>query len=465
MTNVGGTFFYVPKHYRLQKLVGNGGMGLVASAMDTSREPPMTVAIKKISGRNLTLLMARRVLREISIMIHIRHYTSHIMPLHDLFLSRNDLYIVTPLMDGDLGKVKLKDIDELHIKCIIYQVLIAVWHLHRCGVMHRDIKPQNILVTQGCDARLCDFGLARGTEPSDLKLTKYVATRWYRAPEVLLESRTYGPAMDVWSIGCTIAELARNRPLFPGHSYIDQLELIFSLLGHPSEAFLESIDNQVACDWLVKQYSALDDEVKMGSSHMREAFDSIFQLRLSPMGVDLLWKMLQPIASERITIEEALRHPYFATMFDESHISVVPPPIDFAYESYMQHFDEETQHSYMLEQWREAVRVWNSDEMKAFAHKSDQVAALALQRVLDGTIPSSPTPSSTSPPPSENNEKEPVATQSETMRLKKELMSLVTKPVVGATHPSDTSDDSEFSCSSPFSPVAFMKNKGTRIHT
>lgn len=115
----------------------------------------------------------------------------------------------------------------------------SLYFLHTGGLIHRDIKPSNVLVNESCEAKLCDFGLVRSLDdgpgqPQDV-LTEYIATRWYRAPEILLGSRKYTGAIDIWSMGCMLAEMQKGKPLFPGTSTINQLEKVLSWTGPPTE--------------------------------------------------------------------------------------------------------------------------------------------------------------------------------------------------------------------------------------
>jgi mitogen-activated protein kinase 15 len=132
---------------------------------------------------------------------------------------------------------------EKHRKYILYQIAKAVLYLHSASLLHRDLKPSNILVNEACDVKLCDFGLVRSEEPSpqndDLAiLTEYIATRWYRAPEILLAYAHYSKAVDVWGYGCLAAEMAKGKPLFPGTSTINQLERVLAWTGLPDQTEL-----------------------------------------------------------------------------------------------------------------------------------------------------------------------------------------------------------------------------------
>lgn len=149
-------------------------------------------------------------------------------------------------MDIDLFTLIQENIlTEKHKKYILYQTAKSLLYLHSSGLIHRDIKPSNILVNESCDAKLCDFGLVRSIDDQhddgmDV-LTEYIATRWYRAPEILLGSRKYSKGIDIWSFGCLIAELHRGKPLFPGTSTLNQIEKVLMWTGAPSFDDIESL--------------------------------------------------------------------------------------------------------------------------------------------------------------------------------------------------------------------------------
>jgi len=163
-------------------------------------------------------------------------------------------------MEADLHQIVRsgQPLSNLHVQFFMYQLLRGMKYIHSANVIHRDLKPGNLLVNADCELKICDFGLARGFRPvpgeagqhEELKLTEYVATRWYRAPEIMLSNKRYTTAMDVWSIGCILGELLGGKPLFKGKDYVDQLNLILAVLGTPDDATLESMSSEKARNYV-----------------------------------------------------------------------------------------------------------------------------------------------------------------------------------------------------------------------
>ncbi|KAK2097821.1 Mitogen-activated protein kinase 3 [Saguinus oedipus] len=163
-------------------------------------------------------------------------------------------YIVQDLMETDLYKLlKSQQLSNDHICYFLYQILRGLKYIHSANVLHRDLKPSNLLINTTCDLKICDFGLARIADPEHDHtgfLTEYVATRWYRAPEIMLNSKGYTKSIDIWSVGCILAEMLSNRPIFPGKHYLDQLNHILGILGSPSQEDLNCIINMKARNYL-----------------------------------------------------------------------------------------------------------------------------------------------------------------------------------------------------------------------
>jgi p38 MAP kinase len=128
-------------------------------------------------------------------------------------------------------------------------------YIHSAGVIHRDLKPGNILVNEDCHLRICDFGLSRVQDSAMSQMTPSVSTLYYRAPEIILTWKRYDEKVDIWSTGCILAEMLGEKPLFPGLDHINQLEIITELLGSPPPEDLCSITNENVCLLLVSSFS------------------------------------------------------------------------------------------------------------------------------------------------------------------------------------------------------------------
>jgi mitogen-activated protein kinase 1/3 len=219
-----------------------------------------------------------------------------------------DVYIVQCLMETDLHKLlKTQTISNEHVCYFLYQILRGLKYIHSANVLHRDLKPSNLLLNTNCDLKICDFGLARIADPDHDHtgfLTEYVATRWYRAPEIMLNSKGYNKSIDVWSVGCILAEMLNNKPLFPGKHYLDQLNHILNIIGSPSDEDLNCIQNDRARLYLVNL-----------ARKPKVPFERMFP-NADPLALDLLEKMLTFNPNKRITVEEALAHEYLKQYYD-----------------------------------------------------------------------------------------------------------------------------------------------------
>jgi len=334
---VKGIEFHLPEEYIVEQLLGQGSYGQVCSATQRGAAGGGKVAIKKITvgegiSGEMDALHSIRMLREVKCLRHLKSQP-HIVTLHEVLVppvreaggSRpTEIYLVFELAFTDLGKVlrSKHELDGEHAQYLVYQTLEGLAHCHAAGVMHRDLKPDNLLLQQDCTLKITDFGLAVGTTDPSASLSNYVVTRWYRSPELLLASgdfdpaELYSPALDIWSVGCIFGELLRRKPLFPGESTFHQLKLIMTVLGSPAQGH----DDHVS-----------DPELK---KYLRTAGPPAIQLQeclpknTSPYAIDLLTKMLAFDPKRRITAEEALSHPYFADIRDKSARKVVMPSLE-----------------------------------------------------------------------------------------------------------------------------------------
>ncbi|NWV69063.1 MK11 kinase, partial [Malurus elegans] len=193
------------------------------SAYDTKTR--QKVAVKKLSRPFQSLIHARRTYRELRLLKHMKHENvsgekNKVLLVCVVFFSLFHFhrYLVTNLMGADLNNiVKCQKLTDDHIQFLIYQLLRGLKYIHSAGIIHRDLKPSNLAVNEDCELRILDFGLARQT---DDEMTGYVATRWYRAPEIMLNWMHYNQTVDIWSVGCIMAELLKGKALFPGNDCI-----------------------------------------------------------------------------------------------------------------------------------------------------------------------------------------------------------------------------------------------------
>lgn len=321
--NLYGNLFEVDSKYVPPlKPLGRGAYGLVCSAVN--KETKEEVAIKKIGNAFDNTIDAKRTLREIKILRHMDH--ENIIAIKDIIRPPkregfSDVCIVYELMDTDLNQIIRSDqpLNDDHGQYFLYQILRGLKYVHSANVLHRDLKPGNLFVNVNCDLKIGDFGLARTTSETDF-MTEYVVTRWYRAPELLLNCSEYTAAIDVWSVGCIFAEIMTREPLFRGKDYVHQLKLITELLGTPDEDSLKFVRSENA-----RRY------VKQLPRFPRQQFSARFP-SISPLALDLLGKMLVFDPNQRITVDEALCHPYLSTLHDLNDEPICSRPFSFDFE-------------------------------------------------------------------------------------------------------------------------------------
>jgi len=319
---VHGAKFEAPTRYNILEPVGQGAYGVVCSAHDKEKDEPC--AIKKIENAFEHLTFTKRTLRELRILRHLKH--ENLIEIRNVFLSGSkanfeDIYVVSELMETDLTSI-LKSPQPLsndHCQFFLYQILRGTKYIHSAEVIHRDLKPRNLLVNSNCDLKICDYGLARvkfsNEEFLNIPMTEYVCTRWYRAPEVLCSWPDHGKSIDVWSIGCIFAEMLRRKPLFPGKNTQHQLQLIIQCLGFPEKDVIRRAPNDKCRKFLES----------LPSTNGRALEDMV---PTSEHAADVLNKTLRFNPDERITVEQVLEVPYL----DQLHCPEDEPsrtPLDF----------------------------------------------------------------------------------------------------------------------------------------
>ncbi|XP_075578428.1 mitogen-activated protein kinase 14 isoform X1 [Pelecanus crispus] len=337
------TVWEVPERYQNLSPVGSGAYGSVCSAFDT--KTGLRVAVKKLSRPFQSIIHAKRTYRELRLLKHMKH--ENVIGLLDVFTPAksleefNDVYLVTHLMGADLNNiVKCQKLTDDHVQFLIYQILRGLKYIHSADIIHRDLKPSNLAVNEDCELKILDFGLARHT---DDEMTGYVATRWYRAPEIMLNWMHYNQTVDIWSVGCIMAELLTGRTLFPGTDHIDQLKLILRLVGTPGPELLKKISSESLQQimrltgtppaYLINRMPSHEARNYILSlSYMPKMnFENVF-IGANPLAVDLLEKMLVLDTDKRITAAEALAHAYFAQYHDPDD-EPVADPYDQSFES------------------------------------------------------------------------------------------------------------------------------------
>jgi serine/threonine protein kinase len=239
-------------------------------------------------------------IREISLMKELKH--ENIVGLHDVIHTENKLMLVFEYMDGDLKRYmdthgERGALKPTTIKSFMYQLLKGIDFCHQNRVLHRDLKPQNLLINSKGLLKLGDFGLARAFGIPVNTFSNEVVTLWYRAPDVLLGSRTYNTSIDIWSAGCIMAEMFTGRPLFPGTTNEDQIVRIFRIMGTPTERTWPGITQFPEYKPTFHMYATQD---------LRNILPAI-----DPTGIDLLQRMLQLRPELRISAHEALQHAWF----------------------------------------------------------------------------------------------------------------------------------------------------------
>jgi len=314
--------FQIWNRYTEPEFIGQGAYGCVIRARDTqmavnpndNSAEAGKVAIKKIIDiQEMDEIDSMRTLREIKINRHLDH--ENIAKLTEVFPSTvlhpfNEVYMVFDLEATDLSRLIRSDrLRDEQIPLFSYQLMKGMKYCHTAGIMHRDIKPSNILVNPVTGVlKLADFGLAIGKAGTSHQLINYVVTRWYRAPELLLDNQHYDYAIDMWSVGCIVIEMLIRKPLLKGKTSKDQLRLIMSLLGNPAADDVAFIEKERYREMLLKmskkEHVPWEKVISSGGRNMGT-------LPNENVCIHLIDQLLQFAPEKRLTAADALQHPYF----------------------------------------------------------------------------------------------------------------------------------------------------------
>ncbi|XVE78144.1 hypothetical protein DITRI_Ditri13aG0120200 [Diplodiscus trichospermus] len=282
------------ERYKILEELGDGTCGSVFKAFNI--ETFEIVAVKRMK-RKFYFWEECMNLREVKALCKLNH--PNIVKLKEVVRENNELFFIFEYMEHNLYQImrdRQRPFSEGEIRSFMSQILQGLAHMHRNGYFHRDLKPENLLVTKDV-LKIADFGLAR--EVSSMPpYTEYVSTRWYRAPEVLLQSSSYTPAIDMWAVGAILAELFTSSPIFPGESEIDQLYKICCVLGAP--------------DWTsFPEAKNLSRLINMSYSEILRTNLSDIIPNASSEAVDLIMQLCSWDPLRRPTADQALQHPFF----------------------------------------------------------------------------------------------------------------------------------------------------------
>ncbi|KAH7887880.1 Pkinase-domain-containing protein [Phlebopus sp. FC_14] len=284
-------------------------------------------------------------IREISLMKELKHV--NIVRLHDVIHTETKLVLIFEYCDQDLKKYMDQHgdrgaLEPTTVRSFMYQLLKGTSFCHENRVLHRDLKPQNLLINRKGELKIGDFGLARAFGVPVNTFSNEVVTLWYRAPDVLLGSRTYNTSIDVWSCGCIFAEMISGVPLFRGRDNQDQLLHIMRIIGTPDDRVLRKIE-------------APEIKIKQFPKYPKISFQQVLP-KASPQAIDLLERLLQFDPSKRITATEALSHPYFTSTVSPSYGpsptpgSMPPPQFSFPHPHPHSHHQPQPQQSQTQQQ-------------------------------------------------------------------------------------------------------------------
>eukprot|EP00291_Cryptomonas_curvata_P024596 CAMPEP_0172162360 /NCGR_PEP_ID=MMETSP1050-20130122/6623_1 /TAXON_ID=233186 /ORGANISM="Cryptomonas curvata, Strain CCAP979/52" /LENGTH=325 /DNA_ID=CAMNT_0012832331 /DNA_START=301 /DNA_END=1275 /DNA_ORIENTATION=+ len=292
--------------YEVLGVVGEGAYGVVLRCRN--KESGEIVAIKKFKESEDDEVVRKTTLREVKLLRMLRH--ENIVELREAFRRKGKLYLVFEYVEKNLLEILEQQPSGLPpelVRKYIYQLCRAINWCHEHDVVHRDIKPENLLINPDHSLKLCDFGFARTVSAKNRgDLTDYVATRWYRAPELLLGDTNYGKPVDMWAIGCIMGELTDGQPLYPGESEIDQLYVIQKVMGpltaEQTELFLRN-----------PRFVGL----KFPDMSRPETLEKRYVGKVTKKALSFMKGLLQMDPAKRLQAQDALQHTYLDGLRDD----------------------------------------------------------------------------------------------------------------------------------------------------
>jgi len=313
----------VARRYDVSAKLGKGAYGIVWKSVD--KKTRESVAVKKIFDAFQNATDAQRTYREVVYLLQMNH--DNIIRLKNVMKADNgkDIYLIFEYMETDLHAViRANILEEIHKQYIMAQAFKALKYMHSAHIVHRDLKPANLLLNVDCLMKVADFGLARtlvdiqnGTPGRGDTMTEYVASRWYRSPEILVGSAQYGYAADLWSLGCIFAEMIIGKAVFNGSSTLNQLEVICELLGYPTSDEQQALSSDFASNMYENLVISPEVMSRLDSTTVEERFRDKFPTA-SEAAVKLLMGLLRYIPEERTSVNEGLTCEYCGQFYDEA---------------------------------------------------------------------------------------------------------------------------------------------------